>query len=233
MAYPERIEKLKGRGGVDRRMRSPPLRAACIVATIAALVNLVVAPFHAAAYFATEDGSEDLLAHQVAMGEAIRGALPSLYAGDAYDVYLALGKLTALAVAGLAFAFAGLHGAQDAALPRARRIVGRVLVGVWALFGALAVGEYFTPLTDVLFLAAIPTLLALLVLTGLYGWWTARSGVLPRRVGWAFFAAALAFIPLVIAFGHVPFGLYGFSLAWLSTVPVLWRLSRPDRPTGS
>jgi len=206
-------------------MRWPSLRVTRLLALAAVALNLAVAPFHGAAYFATEDGGEDLMPHQEAWGSAVRGAFPGLYDGDAYGVYLMFGKLTAAAVALFAVAFAGLHGAQDARLPPRRRTTGRVLVGAWALFALLALGEYFTPFTDALFLVMVPVLLTVLVLSGVYGVMTARAGILPRRVGWAFLAAAIAFIPLVILAGHIPFGLYAFSFAWLAT---LWALRAED-----
>lgn len=199
-------------------MRWPDARLAAALGCAAALLNLVSAPFHGAAYFATEDGSKDLFAHQTAWGEAVRGAFPSLYDGDAYATYLMFGKVTAVVVVLFAVAMAGLHGLQDAGLPRARRVTGRVVVALWSVFALAVVGEYFTPYTDAIFVVALPVLLLLIVLTAVYGWMTAKAAVLPGRVGWALFVAALSIVPLVVLAGHIPFGFYGPSAAWLAVV---------------
>lgn len=210
--------RLQKRPRFEGRMRWPAARLSAIVGTVAALLSFVSAPFHGAAYFATEDGSTDLFAHQSAWGEAVRDAFPVLFDGDTYATYIAFGKVTALVVALFAVAMAGLHGLQDATLGRARRMTGRVVVTLWAVFAVAVVAEYFTPYTDEVFVVALPVLLLLIVLTAVYGWMTAKAAALPRRVGWALFGAAVAFIPLVVLAGHMPVGFYGFSLAWLAVV---------------
>src|SRR5688572_490684 len=89
-------------------MRWPPLRAAAWCGIIGAIVIVLAAPFHAAAYFATPDGSQDLFAHQVAGGEAIRAAVPSAYpVGEEYASYLAFGRVTSSGLALMGIAFLG------------------------------------------------------------------------------------------------------------------------------
>lgn len=203
-------------------MRWPSPRVAGWCGVAGALVLLLVAPFHAAAYFATPDGSEDLFPYQRAAGEAIRGAAATAYS-DPYASYLAFGRITAAGIALLAIAFIGYHGATDADLPRRARIVGRVAAVSWVVLGAAALAEYLTPFTDQIFLVAAPSLLATIVLTAVYGWMRARHGPEPRWTAWALFAGAVAYVPLIVLFGHIPMGAYGFSAAWLAIGPRLAR----------
>ena len=206
------------------------LRHAAALGLAAALLNLLVAPFHGAAYFATADGGEDLLPHQRAWGEALRGALPGAFAfDDPYGVYLAYGKLTAVAVALYAAAMVALVLAR----PRRAGGLGKATAAAWSLFALLAAAEYFTPFTDQVFLALVPVLLATLVLTGLLGRKLARGGGTPRLFAHALLGGAVAFVPVVIVAGHIPFGLLGLGAAWGLLVALgLRRVAKGPQPVA-
>lgn len=204
-------------------MKWPPLRLALVVGLLGALLNVAAAPFHGAAYFATEDGSTELMPHQEAWGAWVREHVPVAFSGGADAAYLFWGKLSAASFVLTAFALAGLHGAQEARLARGARIVGRTLVATWGVVALIAVFLYYVAVLDPVFVAMLPFLLASLVLTGVYGIQTVRRGAYPRAVGWALFSAALAFVPLVIFAGHIPFGLLGFDVLWLvAASTLLW-----------
>src|SRR5687767_7096545 len=100
-------------------MHWPAPRLAGMLAVAGAVLVLLVAPFHAAAYFNTEDGSTDLLPWQEAGGEWLREAFPSAFDFASTDqVYKTYGVVTATALALLAVGFLGFHGLQE------RRLLG-------------------------------------------------------------------------------------------------------------
>lgn len=205
-------------------MRWPPPRAAALAAMIGSVLVLLFGPFHAAAYFNTPDGSEDLFRYQTEAGRALREAIPAAYGFAApYDVYLTYGKLTSIGMALLGIGFLGLHGTRDASLPKGPRNVGRAACIAWVGLGASALAEYFTPFTDVIFPFAAASLLATILLTAIVGIVHARRRTWPRWVGATVAGAAIAFVPLVILAGHIPMGAYGFAIAWLAIGPWMRR----------
>lgn len=195
-------------------MAPAPLRLALVTGVAAGLVNLLTAPFHGAAYFATEDGSTDLFPHQVAWGAWLRGAVPAAFAGGPDAAYLLWGKGTALAVLLYAVAFFFLQRAQASRVTRGPRLVGRLASAGWFLFAAFSSFLFYGALVEAVFLAMVFTILVTLVLTATYGVMIARRRVLPARVGWSLLAAALAVVPLVVIGGHIPLGFWGFAFAW-------------------
>lgn len=203
-------------------MRWPSPRAAAIAAMLGAAILLLFAPLHAAAYFNTPDGSEDLFAYQAAGGRWIRETIPSAYGfAEPYEVYLTWGKLTSIGIALLGVGFLALHGTRDATMTKGRRTLGRAACVAWVALGLAALLEYFTPFTDIIFLVAVPSLLATVVLTAIYGIQHARARTWPRWVGASLAAGALLFVPLVVLFGHIPMGSWGWAIAWLALGPWL------------
>ena len=232
------FQTLKFREFASHAMRWPAPSLSGWLAVVGAALIAVVAPFHGAAYFNTDDGSEDLTSFQESWGEGLRDAVPAAFNfADSYQVYKTYGVVTAVALTLLAIGFLGFHGAQDAQLTGWRRAIGRVACCTWVLLGLAALTEYLSPFTDQVFLVALPALLLSVILTAVYGFSTARRGAHAPWAARTLAVAALVFIPLVALFGHIPMGAYGFAVAWLAIGPRLARgnigVAAPRPPASS
>lgn len=209
------------------------MRMAAALGMGGAVVNVLSAPFHGAAYFATESGSTDLLPMQETWGRAVRDAFPAMFSfADIDTVYLTYGKLTVLAVALYAVALAGLHVAQGPALSPVTRRFGSVALAFWGVLVLFAAILYYVVNLDVFFFPVIPALLGVVVCTAAYGWGM-RKGPAGRSPGWMLLAASLLVVPLVAVAGHIPFGFLGFAAFWLVNGPGLRRPEPSSGPGGS
>lgn len=209
-------------------MAFSPLRVAPMAGLAGALTNLVSAPFHAAAYFATEEGRTELFPHQEAAGAWLREAVPAAFAAGPDAAYLTWGKFTALAMLLYATAFVLLqHGVAPRA-GRLPRVAGRIAAGAWVLFALFSTFLFFGALLDAVFVVMVLTILVALVSTATYGVLVARRRLLQRRVGALLVGAAIAVVPLVVLAGHIPLGFLGFAVAWIAIAATLLPRGAPE-----
>lgn len=188
-------------------------------------VGLVYAPFHAAAYLATQSDAPVLL-----WATAFRNALPWAFdfAGT-HGVYVTYGRIMPFVMAGLLVGLWGLHALhRGRGGPLERRTFGP-LFAVHSILAASIVVEYYTPLLDEAFMVGGPALLLTLIGYVAYGVATIKAKVVPKRIGWFLVGGALAVPPLVGLLGHIPIALSGIYRAWIQTGVLMARA--PTSPT--
>lgn len=187
-----------------------------IIAIVACTGGILCAPFHAAAYLATPDGSPPILPWAEPFRALVGGALSF---GTPEEVYLAYGKLAWVGVAGLLLGAVVLHARQASASGKLERVGFRLLAGglVLALAGSLV--EYYTPFLEqgFMFLSA-PGILLTFGGYVTFGLGTRRAGVVPPAAAWTFILAPLVVIAMVALFGHIPFGLAPLQVATIGAL---------------
>jgi len=206
---------------VFRCRRLVPLmrfRWAAIVPIVACLGLLLVAPFHAVAYFSTPDGADSATAPLARVyAPALREELPGAFGfGEPHDVYVAYGRVTSVLIAAFALGLLPLREAHAPLTTRLQRwgfglaIFGNTFVGLGAIV------EYYTPFLDLAFVAlALPGLLSTIVGYTVLGAALVRTRVVPRALAWLFAVSGPSIIALTALLGHIPFGFSLFGLTWL------------------
>lgn len=192
------------------------------VALVSAAVATVVAPIHALARYATEDGRADLALPGVrTWAEPAREALlPLLDWSDPDTVYLTWGKtfLFFLLAATLA-AFAVRQRRAPAGL---ERWGWRVSLTGYVLLTASTFVEFWTPFLEEGFLVlAIPGLLVSLIGSGLLGAALLRRGFRPRAAA----LLLLLWLPLLVGISNL------VSLG-AAVLPMLWAWALAGRTLG-
>lgn len=202
-----------------------------LAAAAASLLGLVYWPFHALAYFATEDGSEDkgVLPWDGGAADLLD---PALAWSDADTVYVTFGKVTTVVVAGFLLGLLALHARQ----------AGRSALERWGFRVALAgtsvllvgtVVEYWAEAVEAGFVIAGPGLLIMLVGLTLFGAGSLRAGVAPRA-GALLVALSLPLVALAtVLLGHLSAGLIPLDVAWLLLGGWLWREAREASSLGA
>lgn len=159
--------------------RTEALNRAAIVSAVFATV---LAPIHALARYATEDGKEDLeLAGVKVWAEPARDAFEPLLDWASPDtVYVTYGKLF-FPVLVIALLVALTVRARREPATGAEKWGWRIAVPGYVLLAVATFGEYWTPFLDEFFaLAAIPGLLISLVGSTVLGIGLLRRGYRPR-----------------------------------------------------
>lgn len=194
-----------------------------LTAVIAALVGIIVSPFHALSYFATPDGEAGLIPW-AAVGRDLLG--PALDWSDADTVYRTYGKVFVVVAVGFVAGLYGLRAVRKGFASGIEMWGARVAAIGYPLLVLGALGEYWGPEDwldpSFMFLSA-PGLLLSLVGSTLLGIGMIRRKFSSRLGAWLL---ALS-IPLLILFlalwGHIPMGLIPLDVAWIAIGWGLWK----------
>lgn len=207
-------------------------RTLLVVAVLAGALGLIYAPFHAAAYLATEDGADSQGA--VPWVGPFRDIAGSALTFDApYEVYKTYGKILFLVFVGYLAGTIALHRLQASAGNRLERMGFRVLMVTQPIMIVGAAAEYWTPYTDEVFVIVVPTLLATMVGYALFGLGARRAGRIPQGAAWLLALGGPLIIPMVALFGHIPMGFYAWNIAWIWVgVHLLRRPTTDDAATA-
>lgn len=202
-------------------------RTAGIAAVAASAATVLIAPLHALARFATEDGASDLASPVVAAwarpARDIAGGL--LTFGDPDTVYTTYGKYWLIfMVAVLACALA-MRARRPVPMRRAERWGWRIALAGYGLTAAGSLVSYWTPYVDAGFAAlTLPGQLLSTIGNTLLGVALLRAHARPRLTGWLL-ALDLPLSLLFITVGSMATGVLPFALAWGAAG---WRLSRTE-----
>ncbi|MCW2570122.1 MAG: hypothetical protein JWO88_180 [Frankiales bacterium] len=188
------------------------------IALLAPIPAIVLEPVTASAYFRTKDGKTSgdpswISAWTTPLQEHLHGAFTW---ASADTVYLTYGKVFAFAFAGMLCALVALRRQDDAPIGRFRWSwrAATIAYGV-ALVGI--VGEYYTPWTDIAFVAlSLPAILLLFIVSPFLGARLLRQRVGSCVGGWMVALTMPAIIGMTALFGHL-----GFAVIWLSTAWML------------
>jgi hypothetical protein len=200
-------------------------RAAGIAAVAASAATVVIAPLHALARFATEDGASDLASPVVAAwarpAREIAGGL--LTFSDPDTVYTTYGKYWLIfMVAVLACALA-MRARRPVPMRRAERWGWRIALAGYGLIAAGSLVSYWTPYVNAGFAAlTLPGQLLSTIGNTLLGVALLRAHARPRLTGWLL-ALDLPLSILFTTVGSMATGVLPFALAWGAAG---WRLSR-------
>jgi hypothetical protein len=197
-----------------------------LAALVGGVMGILYFPFHAAAYFATQDGSAALDAPWVAVWAEpfTRVFDPLLTFAPPHEVYTTFGKILVLVVLGFLSGVLALHSRQGARAGRLEKWGFRVLL-LGSVLGTLGVfGEYYTPYLDFSFLAfSAPGILLLMFGSLLFGIGTLRAGMVPRLGAWLLTLGGFPGIVLMtVLVGHLSGGLLLLDFAWVVLGSALW-----------
>ena len=197
-----------------------------LAALVGGVIGILYFPFHASAYFATQDGSAALDAPWVAVWAEpfTRVLAPLLTFAPPHEVYTTFGKILVLVVLGFLAGVLALHSRQGARAGRLEKWGFRVLL-LGSVLGTLgAFGEYYTPYLDYFFLAfSAPGILLLMFGSLLFGIGTLRAGMTPRLGAWLLTLGGFPGIVLMtVLVGHLSGGLLLLDFAWVVLGYALW-----------
>jgi hypothetical protein len=202
-------------------------RTVGIAAVAASAATVLIAPLHALARFATEDGASDLASPVVAAWARPAGEIAGglLTFGDPDTVYTTYGKYWLIfMVAVLACALA-MRARRPVPMRRAERWGWRIALAGYGLTAAGSLVSYWTPYVDAGFAAlTLPGQLLSTIGNTLLGVALLRAHARPRLTGWLL-ALDLPLSLLFITVGSMATGVLPFALAWGAAG---WRLSRTE-----
>ena len=203
-----------------------------LAALVGGVIGILYFPFHATAYFATQDGAASLDAPWVAAwAEPFARAFdPLLTFAPPHEVYTTFGKIFMLVVLGFLAGVLAQHSRQVARAGRLEKWGFRVLLLGSVLGTVGAFGEYYTPYLDFSFLAlSAPGILLLMFGSLLFGIGTLRAGMTPRLGAWLLTLGGFPGIVLMtVLVGHLSGGLLLLDFAWVVLGYALW--TRRDGP---
>ena len=197
-----------------------------LAALVGGVIGILYFPFHASAYFATQDGSAALDAPWVAVWAEpfTRVFDPLLIFAPPHEVYTTFGKILVLVVLGFLAGVLALHSRQGARAGRLEKWGFRVLL-LGSVLGTLgAFGEYYTPYLDFSFLAfSAPGILLLMFGSLLFGISTLRAGMVPRLGAWLLTLGGFpGIVVMTVLAGHLSGGLLLLDFAWVVLGYALW-----------
>ena len=200
-----------------------------LAALVGGVIGILYFPFHASAYFATQDGSAALDAPWVAAWAEpfARVFDPILTFASPHDVYTTFGKILVLVVLGFLAGVLALHSQQVAGAGRLEKWGFRVSLLGSVLGTVGAFGEYYTPYLDFSFLAfSAPGILLLMFGSLLFGIGTLRAGMTPRLGAWLLTLGGFpGIILMTVLLGHLSGGLLLLDFAWVVLGYALWTQS--------
>ena len=129
-----------------------------LAALVGGVIGILYFPFHATAYFATQDGASSLDAPWVAAWAEpfARVFDPLLTFAHPGQVYITFGKFVLLVLLGYLAGVLALHSRQGAHAGRLKKWGFRVLLVGTVLGTVGAFGEYYTPHLYIFFVAFAP-----------------------------------------------------------------------------
>ena len=197
-----------------------------LAALVGGMIGILYFPFHASAYFATQDGAAGLDAPWVAgWAEPFARVFdPLLTFAPPHEVYTTFGKILVLVVLGFLAGVLALHSRQGARAGRLEKWGFRVLLLGSVLGTVGAFGEYYTPYLDFSFLAfSAPGILLLMFGSLLFGIGTLRAAMVPRLGPWLLTLGGFPGIVLMtLLVGHLSGGLLLLDFAWVVLGYALW-----------
>jgi hypothetical protein len=206
--------------------RSNLIRWGGLAALVGSVIGILYFPFHATAYFATQDGAASLDAPWVAAWAEpfARVFDPLLTFAPPGQVYITFGKFAILVVFGYLAGAVALHSLQGAHAGRLEKWGFRVVLVGSVLSTGGAFGEYYTPYLDSSFLAlSAPGLLLMMFGSPLFGIGTLRARMTPRLGGWLLTIGGFpGIILMTLLVGHLSGGLLLLDFAWVVLGYALW-----------
>jgi hypothetical protein len=210
------------------------VRTAGITAVAASAATVVVAPLHALARFATEDGASDLASPVVAAWAApareLAGGL--LTFSDPDTVYRTYGKywlVFMVAVIGCALA---TRVRRPVPMRRAERWGWRIALAGYGLIAAGSFVSYWTPYVDAGFVAlTLPGQLLSTIGNTLLGIALLRAHARPRLTWWLL-ALDLPLMVALTTVGSMATGVFPLALAWAAAGWHLFRSQPAERPAA-
>lgn len=177
----------------------------------AAVLGMLYAPFHAAAYLATSPDRP-----LVAWDGPFRDAFPAAFDFAGPDgVYLTYGRIFPFVMAGLLAGMWALRGFHGNAPTRFLQASFYGLAGTHSILVLASMVEFYTPYNNEAFLVVFPAMILGVVSYVLYGIASLRARALPRTASWMLIGGAALVVPLIALFGHIPLALYGLYVAWI------------------
>jgi len=182
-------------------------------------LGIVYFPFHAVAYFATENGAASLETPWVAAwAEPFGGTFAPFFAfAPPDDVYTTYGRLYLFVVLGFLAGTVALHARQAPRAGRLEKWGFRVAFAGAALLTIGGIGEYWVGALDFSFLAfSVPGFLLTMLGSTLLGFGTLRARVMPRLGAWLLAVGGFpGIILMTVLFGHLSGGVLLLDLAWV------------------
>jgi len=202
-------------------------RTAGIAAVAASAATVLIAPLHALARFATEDGASDLASPVVAAwarpAREIAGGL--LTFSDPDTVYTTYGKYWLIFMAAVIACALAMRARRPVPMRRAERWGWRIALAGYGLTAAGSLVSYWTLYVDVGFAAlTLPGQFLSAIGNTLLGVALLRAHARPRLTGWLL-ALDLPLSILFVTVGSMATGVLPFALAWGAAG---WRLSRTE-----
>lgn len=197
-----------------------------LTAAVTSVLGILYWPFHAVAYFQTEDGRESKGA--LPWDGAARDTLgPAIDWSDVDTVYVTYGKVTLVLLLGFLLGLLALHARQAQAGEKLERWGFRIALLGNAIAAVGAFVEYWLEQVDAGFAVGAPGVLLLLVGSTLFGVGTLRAEIAPRVGAWLLILSIPLLIAVTALLGHLSAGLVPLDVAWLVLGGWLWR-SAPD-----
>ena len=199
-----------------------------LAALAGGVIGILYFPFHASAYFATQDGAAALDAPWVAVWAEpfTRVFDPLLTFAPPHEVYTTFGKFLVLVVLGFLAGVLALHSRQgQAARPGGLEKWGFRVLLIGTLLGSVgAFGEYYTPYLDFSFFAfSAPGIVLMMFGSLLFGFATLRLGMMSRLGGWLLtFGGFPGIVVMSVLVGHLSGGLVLLDCAWVVLGYALW-----------
>lgn len=179
----------------------PSIRLLAYVAITLGLLGIVHAPFHSAAYAATDEGAGGAV---LPWAKPFRDAIPPAFDfSDTWDVYRTIGSVQPIALVGVLAGLWLVHQLRGNSQGRFEQASFWALFGAWAVFTAATAVEYATPYRDAAFMVGFPAFLLSAVALIVHGIATLRAKTVPKSLGWWLITAGAAFVPLAALFGHL------------------------------
>jgi len=208
-------------------MNPSTARAAGIAAVAAASATIIIAPLHALARFATEDGASDLGSPIVSAwaGVAREAAGGLLTFSDPDTVYTTYGKYWLVFMAAVIGCALAMRAQRPAPLRTAERWAWRIALTGYGLTALGSFVSYWTPYVDAGFaFLTVPGQLISTIGNTALGVILLRAHARPRLTGWLL-ALDLPLSILFTTVGSMATGVFPFALAWGAAG---WRLYRSD-----
>jgi hypothetical protein len=207
--------------------RSNLIRWGGLAALVGSVIGILYFPFHATAYFATQDGAASLDAPWVAAWAEpfARVFDPLLTFAPPGQVYITFGKFAILVVFGYLAGAVALHSLQGAHAGRLEKWGFRVLLLGTVLGTVGAFGEYYTPYLEFSFVAlGTPGFFLLMFGSLLFGIGTLRARMTPPLGGWLLTIGSFpGIVVMTVLVGHLSGGLLLLDFAWVMLGYALWR----------
>lgn len=195
------------------------------IALLAPLPAIALEPLTASAYFRTKDGKSSADPSWISgWTTPLQEHLHSAFTwASAETVYLTYGKAMAFAFAGMLCGVLVLRRADPRTEGRFRwSLTAATIAYSLALLGVI--GEYWTPFTDLAFIAlSVPSILMLFVVSPFLGARILKQHLGSRVGGWMVALSMPGIIGMTLLGGHLGFAVIWISTAWMLQVRALRR----------